>query len=177
MRSLHDHYRWNKWDMAPSTARFLHQDDSFTNVLPIHQIEIKSVTWSKQSLSVPKWLSDSTCIFPWELMGFSVLLGLRAFELLVPRYLVPTTQGFLSRASVMKRCTHLMKLMPTPYLRLCLTVLKHLSVRRKLFPFGCEEEPSFLITSLFQDYRCIAESLKPVITSWAMVNQSKELEK
>lgn len=64
---------------------------------------------------------------------------------------------------VVKTC--LMKVMPRPYLRLYLAVLQCLSVRRKLFFFGCEEEPSFLITSLFQDYRCIAESLKPVITS------------
>lgn len=36
LRSLHDHYRWDKWDTAPSTAWFLHQRGSFSNILLIH---------------------------------------------------------------------------------------------------------------------------------------------
>lgn len=67
LRSPPDHGRWDKWDMAASTASpLLHQHRE--SLLTLH-MEINSVTSSKQSLAPLKWLSDSAYIFPRELRG------------------------------------------------------------------------------------------------------------
>lgn len=46
-----------------------------------------------------------------------------------------------------------------------LMVMGYPSIRRELFSSDCEADPSLLIIQLLQDYWCVAESLKPVITT------------
>lgn len=87
-------WRWQLGQMghAASIASLLiHQPGA---PLLICQMEINSVTSSKQSLTL-KRLSDSSDVFHRELKGLSAAPEPRAFELLVPRYTGQATQGLL----------------------------------------------------------------------------------